>query len=294
MGRSRPPRTLEEEEKEKQDKEKQQQQEEEERKEAEAKEEETRSRYRGSEETYQRYRPSQPGPLSRPNSLTGITSAYSSQGRTPREEDTEPDRREEEEERDGDDRAQPRSIRERRRPREKRRSTGVPFLTQDSDENDPERLSDTEEGSDRTAPQSDRLTRNDLGPSSTSTAERWERGHGDRRRPYSSRAEREDSTDYRKLYEQILAENEKLKAQIRDTDLELADLKLQLEKATQRQERISDRSQLEMEKREKRALERKITEMEEDLKMLPDLKADNQRLKDENGALIRVISKLSK
>lgn len=28
--------------------------------------------------------------------------------------------------------------------------------------------------------------------------------------------------------------------------------------------------------------------------MLPDLKADNQRLKDENGALIRVISKLSK
>jgi len=35
------------------------------------------------------------------------------------------------------------------------------------------------------------------------------------------------------LYEQILAENEKLKAQLRDTDLELADLKLQLEKATQ-------------------------------------------------------------
>lgn len=35
------------------------------------------------------------------------------------------------------------------------------------------------------------------------------------------------------LYEQILAENEKLKAQLRDTDMELADLKLQLEKATQ-------------------------------------------------------------
>uniref|UniRef100_A0A8C3AZR7 Protein phosphatase 1 regulatory subunit n=1 Tax=Cyclopterus lumpus TaxID=8103 RepID=A0A8C3AZR7_CYCLU len=96
------------------------------------------------------------------------------------------------------------------------------------------------------------------------------------------------------LYEQILAENEKLKAQLRDTDLELADLKLQLEKATQRQERYADRSQLEMEKRERRALERKISEMEEELKMLPDLKADNQRLKDENGALIRVISKLSK
>lgn len=38
---------------------------------------------------------------------------------------------------------------------------------------------------------------------------------------------------FSQLYEQILAENEKLKAQLRDTDLELADLKLQLEKATQ-------------------------------------------------------------
>lgn len=45
---------------------------------------------------------------------------------------------------------------------------------------------------------------------------------------------------------------------------------------------------------EKRALERKVSEMEEELKVLTDLKSDNQRLKDENGALIRVISKLSK
>uniref|UniRef100_A0A8C9VVG8 Protein phosphatase 1 regulatory subunit n=2 Tax=Scleropages formosus TaxID=113540 RepID=A0A8C9VVG8_SCLFO len=88
------------------------------------------------------------------------------------------------------------------------------------------------------------------------------------------------------LYEQILAENEKLKAQLRDMELELTDLKLQLEKATQ-----VDRSTV---LSEKRALERKIADMEEELKMLPDLKADNQRLKDENGALIRVISKLSK
>lgn len=40
-------------------------------------------------------------------------------------------------------------------------------------------------------------------------------------------------TIFLQLYEQILAENEKLKAQLRDTDQELADLKLQLEKATQ-------------------------------------------------------------
>lgn len=37
-----------------------------------------------------------------------------------------------------------------------------------------------------------------------------------------------------------------------------------------------------------------ITIMFHSSQMLPDLKADNQRLKDENGALIRVISKLSK
>uniref|UniRef100_A0A7N6BU65 Protein phosphatase 1 regulatory subunit n=1 Tax=Anabas testudineus TaxID=64144 RepID=A0A7N6BU65_ANATE len=145
-----------------------------------------------------------------------------------------------EEEKEGEDKSQPRSIRDRRRPREKRRSTGVSFWTQDV---------------------------RDM--------------HSIHCNP-------------RELYEQILAENEKLKAQLRDTDLELADLKLQLEKATQRQERYAERSQLEMEKRERRALERKISEMEEELKMLPDLKADNQRLKDENGALIRVISKLSK
>ncbi|XP_016331240.1 protein phosphatase 1 regulatory subunit 12A-like [Sinocyclocheilus anshuiensis] len=146
-------------------------------------------------------------------------------------------------------------------------------------------------------PQSDRLSRNDPVSTSTSSLDRYEslssRGIGESRRPYS-RFERDDTTDYKKLCEQILAENEKLKAQLRDTELELANLKLQLEKATQRQERFADRSQLEMEKRERRALERKISEMEEELKTLPDLKADNQRLKDENGALIRVISKLSK
>uniref|UniRef100_A0A672R3P3 Protein phosphatase 1 regulatory subunit n=1 Tax=Sinocyclocheilus grahami TaxID=75366 RepID=A0A672R3P3_SINGR len=135
----------------------------------------------------------------------------------------------------------------------------------------------------RKTPSCSRSQRTEYDPVSTSTSylDRYEslssRGIGESRRPYS-RFERDDTTDYKKLYEQILAENEKLKAQLRGTELELADLKLQLEKATQ----------------ERRALERKISEMEEELKTLPDLKADNQRLKDENGALIRVISKLSK
>ncbi|KPP63746.1 protein phosphatase 1 regulatory subunit 12A-like, partial [Scleropages formosus] len=262
IGRSRPTRTREEEqqeEKEKQDKEKQQ----EERKETEAKEEDSRSRYRSFDETYQRYRPStttattasstpsvstsssslSSSSLNRPDSLKGISSTYSRISRDAEKEDKE-----------GEDKAQPRTIRERRRPREKRRSTGVSFWTQDSDENEPEQQSDSEDGSTQSEPQSDRLSRNDS--TSAPSADRYENLG---RRPYSSRLDKEDATDYRK-----------------------------------RQERFADRSQLEMEKRERRALERKISEMEEELKTLPDLKADNQRLKDENAALIRVISKLSK
>ncbi|XP_050963513.1 protein phosphatase 1 regulatory subunit 12A isoform X1 [Labeo rohita] len=312
IGRSRPtrPREEEKEEKEKQDKEKQ-----EEKKETETKEDDYRSRYRSFEEKYRSTSlasttttsstlPSSSSSsssslystssLNRPNSLTGLTSSYS---RTSRDTERESDRKEKEDDKDAEDKSQPRSIRDRRRPREKRRSTGVSFWTQDSDENEPEQPSDSEEGSTKGEPQSDRLSRNDPVSTSTSALDRYEplssRGIGESRRPYS-RYERDDTTDYKKLYEQILAENEKLKAQLRDTELELSDLKLQLEKATQRQERFADRSQLEMEKRERRALERKISEMEEELKTLPDLKADNQRLKDENGALIRVISKLSK
>ncbi|XP_033375842.1 protein phosphatase 1 regulatory subunit 12B-like isoform X3 [Parus major] len=111
----------------------------------------------------------------------------------------------------------------------------------------------------------------------------------------SSRADDESNRDYKKLYESALSENQKLKSKLQEAQLELADIKAKLEKATQKQEKTSDRSSmLEMEKREKRALERKLSEMEEEMKILTELKSDNQRLKDENGALIRVISKLSK
>ncbi|KAJ8257452.1 hypothetical protein GJAV_G00185750 [Gymnothorax javanicus] len=103
------------------------------------------------------------------------------------------------------------------------------------------------------------------------------------------------SKDYKKMYEDALAENDKLKSRLQDSKQELANIRTQLEKITQKQDRISDRSSvLETEKREKRVLEKKVSEMEEELKVLTELKSDNQRLKDENGALIRVISKLSK
>ncbi|XP_006871899.1 PREDICTED: protein phosphatase 1 regulatory subunit 12A isoform X1 [Chrysochloris asiatica] len=318
IGRSRSTRTREQEneEKEKEEKEKQDKEKQEEKKESEtSKEDEYKQKYsRTYDETYQRYRPVSTSSsttsssslstmssslyassqLNRPNSLVGITSGYP-RGLT-KENEREGEKREEEKE--GEDK--PKSIRERRRPREKRRSTGVSFWTQDSDENEQEQQSDTEEGSNKKETQTDSISRYET--SSSSTSDRYDSLLGrsgpysylEERKPYSSRLEKEDPTDFKKLYEQILAENEKLKAQLHDTNMELTDLKLQLEKATQRQERFADRSLLEMEKRERRALERRISEMEEELKMLPDLKADNQRLKDENGALIRVISKLSK
>ncbi|NXF07440.1 MYPT1 phosphatase, partial [Smithornis capensis] len=322
IGRSRPTRTREQEneEKEKEEKEKQDKEKQEEKKESETKDDDYRQRYsRTVEEPYHRYRPtatsasssttsslststsslSSSSQQNRPNSLIGITSAYSRSGT--KESEREGGRKEEEKE---EDKSQPKSIRERRRPREKRRSTGVSFWTQDSDENEQDHQSDSEEGTNKRESQKSELlfSRYDTGSLSMSSGDRYDSAQGrsgsqsylEDRKPYCSRLEKEDSPDFKKLYEQILAENEKLKAQLHDTNMELTDLKLQLEKTTQRQERFADRSLLEMEKRERRALERRISEMEEELKMLPDLKADNQRLKDENGALIRVISKLSK
>ncbi|XP_067913220.1 protein phosphatase 1 regulatory subunit 12A-like isoform X2 [Heterodontus francisci] len=189
------------------------------------------------------------------------------------------------------------SIRERRRPREKRRSTGVSYWTQDGDENDGK-----EDDKDI---RHERLSRLDSGSSNSSSADSYSDRLLSRTSSYTRRENRLSSLskleqegsikDYKKLYEEALAENEKLKAKLQEAQLELAEVKAQLEKATQKQERISDKSSmLEMEKREKRALERKVSEMEEELKVLTELKSDNQRLKDENGALIRVISKLSK
>ncbi|XP_029974820.1 protein phosphatase 1 regulatory subunit 12B isoform X2 [Salarias fasciatus] len=107
----------------------------------------------------------------------------------------------------------------------------------------------------------------------------------------------QDSTakDYKKMYAEALHENERLKSRLQDSKQELAKIRSQLEKVTQRHDRISERSSvLESEKREKQALEKRVSDMEEEVKILTELKSDNQRLKDENGALIRVISKLSK
>ncbi|XP_037539479.1 protein phosphatase 1 regulatory subunit 12A [Nematolebias whitei] len=104
-----------------------------------------------------------------------------------------------------------------------------------------------------------------------------------------------DTKDFKKLFEEVSRENSQLQAQLQDTQRVVSQTRVELEKATQRQERLSDCSALlELERKDRRMLERRMAELEEELKVLVDLRADNQRLKDENGALIRVISKLSK
>ncbi|XKL63604.1 hypothetical protein PGB90_005968 [Kerria lacca] len=98
--------------------------------------------------------------------------------------------------------------------------------------------------------------------------------------------------DYKKLYEETLSENERLREKLKKTENELIDYKICLSDPSKNL--INKNSVSELEKREKRAMERKLSEMEEELKQIEQVKQENQRLKDENGALIRVISKLSK
>ncbi|CAH1955981.1 unnamed protein product [Acanthoscelides obtectus] len=96
--------------------------------------------------------------------------------------------------------------------------------------------------------------------------------------------------DYKKLYEQQLAENDRLKDKLRKSEEELRDTKQTLEKLNV----VTSKNSLsELEKRERRAMERKLSEMEEELKQLQKLKAENERLKADNRSLTRVINKLT-
>ncbi|XP_070601810.1 protein phosphatase 1 regulatory subunit 12B isoform X1 [Erythrolamprus reginae] len=203
------------------------------------------------------------------------------------------------EDQDLDDRtANKLSVRERRRPKERRRDTGI-FFTKDDDEIDgsEEVMEDKHEG----------LSRLDSASSSTGTSDTYsDRPSGrtsaySRRAALSSRTEDDSSKDYKKLYESALSENQKLKSKLQDAQAELTDVKSKMDKLTQqKQEKTSDRSSmLEMEKREKRLLERKLSEMEEEMKNLHKLKQIhslrqmNEQLLAENRALTRVVARLS-
>ncbi|KAG8438198.1 hypothetical protein GDO86_008765 [Hymenochirus boettgeri] len=172
-------------------------------------------------------------------------------------------------------------VRDRRRPRGKRRSTGVPLTNKDSDGEDSEDEDGTE---DSAQTQVDGLVFRAVTKSSIPESIRGE-----------ITAEHRETKDFKKLYEDLLRDNGRLRSQLLNTQNLVNETKAELERTTLRQERSVDRTFLiDTEKKEKVILERRLSELQDELKFLGDLKADNQRLKDENGALIRVISKLSK
>ncbi|XP_042268077.1 protein phosphatase 1 regulatory subunit 12A isoform X2 [Thunnus maccoyii] len=166
-----------------------------------------------------------------------------------------------------------RERRERRQARARRKAQ----RTGESDDNDPS--GEEEFSGSRLDPQSDQHLRS---RSHISCNDRTQGGGS-------------ETKDFKKLFEEVSRENSQLQSQLQDTQRIVNQTRLDLEKATQRQERFSDCSALlDLERKDRRMLERRMAELEEELKVLVDLRADNQRLKDENGALIRVISKLSK
>ncbi|XP_049543446.1 protein phosphatase 1 regulatory subunit 12A-like isoform X2 [Anopheles darlingi] len=167
-----------------------------------------------------------------------------------------------------------------RRRRQKRRSTGVvPVGMEDLD---PDRQDSPVDGEDKETGSERGRSRVGSTASELDTASQQE----------GSRENGGDFIDYKALYEQEKAEKEKLKASLRKKDEEVVTLKAALDRFTTATTKNNSLSELE--KRERRAMERKMSEMEEELKQLEALKTENQRLKDENGALIRVISKLSR
>uniref|UniRef100_A0A1A8D1I7 Protein phosphatase 1, regulatory subunit 12B n=1 Tax=Nothobranchius kadleci TaxID=1051664 RepID=A0A1A8D1I7_NOTKA len=108
------------------------------------------------------------------------------------------------------------------------------------------------------------------------------------------RAEEEKlNSDYKKMYEKAVATNQRLKSRLETSKQELSEILDQLQR-TQNGKPDDGSNMLEAEKKGSWSLKKKISDMEDQLKVKAELKLENQRLKDENGALIRVITKLSK
>ncbi|XP_033942994.1 protein phosphatase 1 regulatory subunit 12B isoform X1 [Pseudochaenichthys georgianus] len=116
-----------------------------------------------------------------------------------------------------------------------------------------------------------------------------------------NRAEQDPITkDYKKMYAEALHENDKLKSRLQDSKQELVKIRSQLDKVTQRHDRISERSTaVESEKREKQALEKRVSNMEDEIKAFPPLaqaqtlRRVNECLLAENKAMLRVLARLS-
>nr|XP_043065528.1 protein phosphatase 1 regulatory subunit 12A isoform X4 [Drosophila bipectinata] len=175
-------------------------------------------------------------------------------------------------------------IQRRRKP--KRRSTGVVHI--DMDELDPERQNESSNNDNEDKEKesgSERTSRSRLGSSASTATTSESKSSG------SDKAENGDGIDYKALWEAAKLENDKLKQMLKQKDDEVVQTRATLERFANA---TSKNSLSELEKRERRAMERKLSELEEELKQLDTYKTDNHRLKEENAALIRVISKLSK
>ncbi|KAJ4934238.1 hypothetical protein JOQ06_007040 [Pogonophryne albipinna] len=115
-----------------------------------------------------------------------------------------------------------------------------------------------------------------------------------------NRAEQDPTTkDYKKMYAEALHENDKLKSRLQDSKQELVKIRCQLDKITQRHDRISERSTaVDSEKREKQALEKRVSNMEDEIKAFPPLaqaqtlRRVNECLLAENKAMLRVLARL--
>ncbi|XP_065074510.1 protein phosphatase 1 regulatory subunit 12A isoform X5 [Ochlerotatus camptorhynchus] len=169
-------------------------------------------------------------------------------------------------------------IQRRRRP--KRRSTGVVHV--DMEDIDPERQDSPVDGEEKES--GTERGRSRVGSTASELADQ-QKDAGE------SKENGGDYIDYKALYEQAKADNNKLKSEMRKKDEEVASLQAALERFTVATTKNNSLSELE--KRERRAMERKMSEMEEELKLLQKYKTENERLRAENRALTRVVSKLT-
>uniref|UniRef100_F7A6C5 Protein phosphatase 1 regulatory subunit 12B n=1 Tax=Ciona intestinalis TaxID=7719 RepID=F7A6C5_CIOIN len=187
---------------------------------------------------------------------------------------------------------------QRRRQRKERRSTGLPGL-KPSETTNTDNQSDDEETfkNDTELNKAERLKSTAARYDSSSLPDRHTRHRAGIRGSDNDLPSRfaipvddrkTDDKDYKKMYQDSRDENDRLQSELAEAKRRVTELEARLERAddvTARRKAVES---------EKRSLEKKLAEAEKELMVMADLKSDNQRLKDENGALIRVISKLSK
>ncbi|XP_061505076.1 protein phosphatase 1 regulatory subunit 12A isoform X18 [Anopheles gambiae] len=167
-----------------------------------------------------------------------------------------------------------------RRRRQKRRSTGV--VSVGMEDLDPDRQDSPVDGDEKETGSERGRSRVGSTASELDTANQPQD---------STRENGGDCIDYKALYEQEKVDNDKLKMALRKKDEEVVTLKAALDRFTTATTKNNSLSELE--KRERRAMERKMSEMEEELKLLQKYKTENERLRAENRALTRVVSKLT-